>query len=195
VFYRFGWKPKYIMAFYARKNKTLRPDRRVDNTKLGDTFGYSTHGSKTHFWWFPSTFGTRSLMSKMKRGEKLIFFKHFDPTTKSVTFLGYLAVNADYIIDTILPEVKSMATNYMKNIFTPLTPVNFYEEIKPYRIDVIQGYLTLNEAELRSGDILYVQEIPIDVKQIVKKHFKFSHRKVIQDVMQQPSKIDYEDPI
>jgi len=147
VFYRFGWKPGGVFQFIQRKNKTFRPQSMCGNEDI--------KRFKIHFWWFTE----RAFMKEFKRGKKFIFLKHFNPTTQSTKFLGYHLFDPKSIINTIC------------------TKAFFYEEITPKRFEMVQQNGSFIQAELSTGDILYVQKKYRPT--IKERNFIFSHHQIL----------------
>lgn len=80
----------------------------------------------------------------------LIFLKHYDPYTATLSLYKSVYVNPEGFISDIYSEIEGGATNKL------------YEEVKPGMIDECDPSQTINAAEFIDGDILVFQQVVPD---------------------------------
>ncbi|XP_013388428.1 ubiquitin carboxyl-terminal hydrolase 7 [Lingula anatina] len=90
-----------------------------------------------------------------KESDVLLFFKRYDPRTKSISFCGHHYMSITEKLSNILPNLCSRGN------FPPGTNLILYEEVKPNLVERIEDVnLPLEKAleELMDGDIIIFQK-------------------------------------
>ncbi|XP_064603934.1 ubiquitin carboxyl-terminal hydrolase 7-like isoform X2 [Liolophura sinensis] len=94
-----------------------------------------------------------------KERDVLLFFKLYEPRTKSVSYCGHMYVPICDKLGSILPELCSRAR------FPRDTPLILFEEVKPNMLERLETFdLPLEKAldELMDGDIIVFQKDELD---------------------------------
>lgn len=81
----------------------------------------------------------------------ILFFKTFDPTTAQLSFLGHAMFNTTDRVGAVIDVMRKMS-----GISEPTAT---FEEIRPTMVERVSSEMTLQEAELSSGDILIIQRV------------------------------------
>jgi ubiquitin carboxyl-terminal hydrolase 7 len=86
--------------------------------------------------------------------DAIVFFKYYDPDAETLRFLAYLFVK-------VKDKISSVASELNKRLgFPEDTELQYYEEVKPTMVDLLDPNNTFTGAELGNGDIICVQKPP-----------------------------------
>lgn len=98
-----------------------------------------------------------------KENDIYLFIKYFDPVTDEVRGLTYFAVPKDTVVSSLVAPINKLLQ------FDPQTPIQFFEEVSPARIESVDAELTLEKNELSTGDVLTVQLADVESAAFGKK--------------------------
>lgn len=150
-----------------RQNKTNRPDSPIDpsreNTALDKLFSV-TSGDVCLYLEQSNASPNELPFEPISRDDLLLFFKYYDPESRTVTYCGSHVFKQKNKVADVLPIMKQMVA------FDPNTILDVYEEVRPTMIEAVVPNASLKQSELQHGDILIFQK---SLTEEDKQHYEY----------------------
>ncbi|KAH3767228.1 ubiquitin carboxyl-terminal hydrolase 12 [Pelomyxa schiedti] len=144
-----GYTNFRLREFCKRKNDTIRVDDVVVNIPYKD---HSSGGEK----FFLENSDNGIPLPPQTRDTVLVFFKYYDIAQQKPIYMGKTYANKSDTLSTYLPLMHSLAG------LPPEESLILYEEVRPSMIDPLSPISTFSGADLRTGDIIIFQRIPVN---------------------------------
>lgn len=151
-------EPKLLRfwSFSSRRNKTIRLDEPVgtaDELKTLSHFYHRLSPVMPHFVLYAERIEADGEAPVISAGADLaaIHFKFYDPEHSKLQPVGILYVRPSDPLETVYPLLAE-SLGLPRNVL-----LEFYEEIKPGRIEPLDARKSYSESQLQTGDIVCVQ--------------------------------------
>ncbi|KAF9179390.1 hypothetical protein BGZ50_006969, partial [Haplosporangium sp. Z 11] len=171
----------HVWSLVKRQNDTSRPDVLIPATEFVNTMEFirERYGGRKDldlkfFVEFaekptkPTNGKTLRFQNDKHNGDIMIFIKYYDPFTSTMEGVGRLFVHKNTKVGDIVGQLNEMKK------FPANTPLQFYEEVKPFRIEAMKTKSTFNHSEIQSGDIIVFQKelTPKKIAELEQKHLR-----------------------
>ncbi|CAI8053204.1 Ubiquitin carboxyl-terminal hydrolase 7 [Geodia barretti] len=153
-----------VWPFEKRSNNTTRPGylEKLDDSKIT----LFQHAEQRNVWRiFVETLPADSKLECLKpynfQQEVLLFFKYYNPTTRSISYVGHSVENIETKFRDLFPGMSKAASLH------PDVPLLIFEEIKANMVEKIDPDIKIGQLdEFRDGDIICFQRADLHLERL-----------------------------